>query len=400
MLAGNAGNDVLDGELGADTLRGGKGNDTYIVGDGDTIDEQGNKDLGDEIRIATSVNLTTFAAGSIERATVLGGAAVDLTGNKATNILTGNAAVNVINGGAGADVMKGGGGNDIYYVDNAGDRIDEGSNKDAADQVFSSVTVNLATLGKGQIEIATLVGSTSVGVTGNTLNNLITGNSGNNALNGAAGNDTLFGGSGNDTLIDTLGSNYLDAGDGNDRATGGAGHDTLVGGAGNDTLTGGAGSYVLNGGTGNDVMNGGAGSDTYFVDSDKDKVTDLGTTDLNDTVVASIAIDLSKFAAGLVEHVTLVGDAVLNANGNAKNNSIIGNGAANLLTGDLGNDILDGGLGVDTLRGGKGNDAGTSFMILPTRSTSKATPTSRTAFSARSPLIWQPSAKAPSSMRI
>ena len=166
LLGGNAGNDILDGEFGADTLRGGKGNDIYIVGDGDTIDEQGNKDLGDEIRIATSVNLTTFAAGLIERATALGGDAVDLTGNKAANILTGNAAINVINGGAGADMMKGGGGNDIYYVDNAGDRIDEGSNKDAADQVFSSVTINLATLGKGQIEIATLVGSASVGVTG------------------------------------------------------------------------------------------------------------------------------------------------------------------------------------------------------------------------------------------
>ena len=131
---------------------------------------------------------------------------------------------------------------------------------------------------------------------------------------------------------------------------------------------------MLNGGAGNDIMNGGAGSDTYFVDSDKDKVTDLGTADLNDTVVASISIDLSKFAAGLVEHVTLIGDAVLNVNGNAKNNSIIGNGAANLLTGDLGNDTLDGGLVSIPSAAGRATTR-TSFMIWPIPSMSKATPT-------------------------
>ena len=52
---------------------------------------------------------------------------------------------------------------------------------------------------------------------------------------------------------------------------------------GNDRLIAGAGNDTLDGGNGIDMMNGGAGSDTYFVDSDKDKVTDLGTTDLDDT---------------------------------------------------------------------------------------------------------------------
>ena len=338
VLSGNAGNDILDGELGADTLRGGRGNDIYVIGDGDTIDEQGNRDLGDEIRITTSVDLTAFAGGVIERATAVGDDAVNFTGNKAANILIGNAAINILNGAAGADILKGGAGNDLYYVDAATDRIDEGTNKDAADEVRSTVTINLTTLGKGQIEIATLLGTKSVGVTGNTLNNIVTGNSGANLLNGAGGNDTLKGADGNDTLTDTLGSNLLDGGSGNDR---------LATGAGNDTLDGGSGI---------DIMNGGAGSDTYFVDSDKDKVTDLGTTDLNDAVVASISINLTQYAAGLIEHATLVGNAALNVVGNGKNNSIIGNDAANLLTGDLGNDTLDGGLGGDTLLGGKGND--------------------------------------------
>ncbi|HEY1383550.1 MAG TPA: M10 family metallopeptidase, partial [Dongiaceae bacterium] len=109
VLTGNGGNDTLDGGLGADTLRGGKGNDIYVVDNaGDVVDEQGNLDLGDEVRIGTTINLATFAGGAIERATALGSDAIDLTGNKAANILVGNSAKNVLNGAAGADVMKGG----------------------------------------------------------------------------------------------------------------------------------------------------------------------------------------------------------------------------------------------------------------------------------------------------
>ncbi len=411
VLTGNAGNDTLDGGIGADTLRGGRGNDIYILDSaGDAVDEQGNKDLGDEVRIAASINLATFAAGLIERVTALGNAAIDLTGNKAANILIGNAAVNIINGAAGADIMKGGGGNDIYYVDIASDQIDEGTNKDSADEVRTTATINLLTLGKGQIEIATLLGTAAIGATGNALNNLMTGNSGANALNGGAGNDKLYGMDGNDTLTDTVGSNYMEGGNGNDRLTGGAGLDTLLGGAGNDTLagganndqlygmdgndtltdtvgnnymeggngndrltggagldtllggagndtlTGGAGNDVLDGGTEIDAMNGGAGSDTYFVDNVKDTVINSGATDLNDRVVASISIDLTKFAGGLLEHVSLVGADTLTAVGNTRNNSLTGNNGANTLIGGLGNDTLDGGLGPDILLGGKGND--------------------------------------------
>ncbi|HEY1385132.1 MAG TPA: hypothetical protein VGF43_16035, partial [Dongiaceae bacterium] len=266
------------------------------------------------------------------------------------------------------------------------------SNKDSADEVRSTVTVNLTTLGKGQIEIATLLGSAAISATGDALNNILTGNKAANTLNAVAGDDKLYGMDGNDILTDTLGNNTLDGGNGNDRLTGGAGKDSLIGGAGNDTLAGGAGNDLLDGGTGNDVltdsagndtlnggdgndtltagagndvidggtgndaMNGGTGSDTYIVDSAADKIIDSGTTDLNDRVVASISIDLTKLGAGLIEHVTLVGTQALSAVGNARNNTLVGNAGANLLIGDLGNDTLDGGLGADTLRGGKGND--------------------------------------------
>ncbi|HET9396850.1 MAG TPA: M10 family metallopeptidase C-terminal domain-containing protein, partial [Nitrospiraceae bacterium] len=321
VLTGNAGSDILDGRAGADTLRGGIGNDVYVFDHvGDILDEQGNKDLGDEIRIATNVNLATFAGGVIERATALGDGAVDLTGNKAANILTGNSAINVLNGAAGADTLKGGAGNDIYYINAVSDLIDEGTNKDSADEVRSTVTVNLTTLGKGQIEIATLLGAAATNVTGNGFNNLITGNGAANNLNGGDGDDTLAGMNGTDTLV------------------GGIGYD------------------ILNGGVGNDVLNGGIGNDTYFIDSVSDKITDSGSKDLDDVVISSISVDLSTLGAGLLEHATLTGTDPLNAIGNGRNNTLTGNDGANLLSGDLGDDKLDGGLGADTLRGGKGND--------------------------------------------
>ena len=298
-----------------------------------------NKDLGDEVRISTSVNLATFAAGLIERATAVGENALDFTGNKAANILIGNSAINILDGAAGADILKGGAGSDIYYIDAATDKIDEGINKDSADEVRSTVAVNLTTLGKGQIEIATLLGTKAVAVTGNLFDNLITGNSGANALNGGGANDTLIGADGNDTIVDKIG------------------HNSLKGGNGNDTLTSGSGNDRLDGGLGIDVMAGGTGDDTYFVDDLKDKVTDSGTKDLNDSVVASISIDLTKFAGGLLEHVTLIGDADLQAIGNNRDNTLIGNDGDNLLLGGLGNDSLDGGQGADTMQGGAGNDS-------------------------------------------
>ncbi|TPW15199.1 MAG: hypothetical protein FD130_1249, partial [Halothiobacillaceae bacterium] len=49
------------------------------------------------------------------------------------------------------------------------------------------------------VENLTLLGTTDLTGTGNTLNNVLTGNSGANLLAGGLGNDTLKGGTGNDT---------------------------------------------------------------------------------------------------------------------------------------------------------------------------------------------------------
>lgn len=63
-----------------------------------------------------------------------------------------------------------------------------------------------------------LVGTTGVGVTGNTLNNTIGGSQGNNVLSGGDGNDTIFGRAGKDLLT---------GGNGADTQDGGTGHDTF-----------------------------------------------------------------------------------------------------------------------------------------------------------------------------
>src|SRR5207344_2212608 len=66
------------------------------------------------------------------------------------------------------------------------------------------------------VENLTLLGSSAINGTGNTLANVITGNTGTNTLSGGDGNDSLVGGAGNDTL------------------TGGNNRDTQTGGPGDD----------------------------------------------------------------------------------------------------------------------------------------------------------------------
>jgi Ca2+-binding RTX toxin-like protein len=57
-----------------------------------------------------------------------------------------------------------------------------------------------------------------------------------------------------------------------------------------------------------------------------------------------------------LENLSLVGTAVINGTGNAKDNRILGNSAANVIDGGDGADTLNGGAGVDSLDGGNGND--------------------------------------------
>ncbi|MFZ2726823.1 MAG: matrixin family metalloprotease [Methylococcaceae bacterium] len=132
--------------------------------------------------------------------TAIGGSGNDtLIGNSLANNLQGGSGNDTLNGSYGADTLNGGLGNDSYYVDNSADTIIESStSKTEIDSVNSSVSY---TLPATNVENLSLTGTTSINVTGNTLNNLLTGNSAANTLTGNLGADTLIGGLGKDTNI-------------------------------------------------------------------------------------------------------------------------------------------------------------------------------------------------------
>ncbi len=235
-----------------------------------------------------------------------------LTGGAGNDTLSGLAGNDTLNGGAGADRMIGGAGNDIYYVDNAGDTVDESSGS-GVDTVRASVTYSMLNTNqtKGSVENLVLLGSASINGSGNNLSNSITGNAGNNALYGYGGNDTISGGAGND---------------------------------------------VIDGGTGSDNMIGGAGNDVYVVDSAGDIANETGGTGV-DTVRSAVSFDLAGGQVrGSVENLVLQGSASIKGKGNALANVIVGNAGDNVLAGRGGNDKLQGGAGKDTLKGGGGND--------------------------------------------
>jgi Ca2+-binding RTX toxin-like protein len=306
-LTGNTAANVLDGAGGADTLIGGAGNDTYIVyGQGETIEDASGTDL-------VKSYVTWTLAIDLENLSLLGGDALDGTGNASSNFLTGNAADNVLSGGGGADTLVGGAGNDTldggvdadrlsgglgddtYLVDNLRDTVSErpGQGVDTIQTSLSSLSLSRLTA----VEHLTYTGTGNAVLIGNSLSNVINGSSGNDLLNGGSGADVLIGGSGNDIyVVDNVNDIVTEAADegtdtiqsgvtlrladnvenltltgrsaingtGND--DGGLGDDTLDGGAGNDVLLGGGGDDYVIGGNGIDVLTGGDGADRFLFD--------------------------------------------------------------------------------------------------------------------------------------
>ncbi|HEY8358584.1 MAG TPA: hypothetical protein VIL30_14095, partial [Ramlibacter sp.] len=217
------------------------------------------------------------------------------------------------------------------------------------------------------IENATVGLATGAALTGDGGSNVLTGNAGADTLAGGAGADTLEGaggadqldgGEGDDSYLVTAGDTIVDAG-GTDvveslaswtldeglenvRLAGGAAA-SATGNAASNLLQGNGAANTLDGAGGADTMEGGAGDDRYRVDHVGDVVLEVDAEHGLDTVVATVAAELSEH----VERLELEGSADLAGTGNSLANEIVGNTGAN---------VLDGGTGADTLKGGFGDD--------------------------------------------
>ena len=366
-LAGDAGDNALDGGLGLDTL-------SYAAAAaGVTV----------SLALTTAQNTGSAGTDTIRGFERLAGSAFGdvLTGSSAANVLAGGDGNDSLDGGSGDDDVDGEAGDDVLIGGTGNDILRGGAGNDTASYAAAlGVTVDLALIGAQNtvgagfdqlIDIENLLGSTR--------NDTLSGDGGANILDGNAGIDTVSyatagaavtvslaqqgavqdtGGGGLDTLLnfenltgsafdDTLAgngaANIIDGGDGIDtasyaaaaagvtvglgiataQATLGAGNDTLrnienlIGSAFNDRLSGDAGDNDLAGGDGIDTV-------TY-----------------------------ARAAAGVTVSLALQGSDQ-NTFGNGIDfltgfENLTGSAFDDLLAGDAGNNALDGGLGIDTL---------------------------------------------------
>ncbi len=188
ILAGNDGNDFLQGFGGKDQIYGQVGNDFLDGGTGDD--------------------------------SVFGGVGED--------IINGGGGNDLIEGGADNDTVFGASGDDLIYGDNAA-------------PIPPSPSAPFFEEGDDFID----AGSGNDTVFGQGGNDSILGAAGDDSLVGDAGDDTIGGGPGNDTIFGGDGNDFLRGWTGDDVISGGAGDDHILSGAGSDVLTGGAGADVF-----------------------------------------------------------------------------------------------------------------------------------------------------------
>jgi len=186
-------NQLTGGGLGA-TLLGSSGHDTLIGLEGDDrLDGGSDNDL--------------------------------INGGNGVDSLAGSTGDDTLDGGTGADTMSGWTGNDMFMVDDAGDRVLEGSGHGT-----DTVLLRVASFSLGGIVVENVTGDAdglAFSITGNSLANQLTGD---------GLGDTLRGSSGHDSLIGLDGDDRLDGGSDDDRLEGGLGADTLIGASGTDSF--------------------------------------------------------------------------------------------------------------------------------------------------------------------
>jgi Ca2+-binding RTX toxin-like protein len=383
-LDGGRGNDRLVGGNGNDTLIGGNGKDTLQGGSGiDVADYSaatagisgslvqskitvgaatGNVDTLSEIEQIIGSKYADSVAGSLQGDILLGGASNDT--------LSGDAGNDTINGGAGNDEMSGGAGDDVFYVDSAGDTVQDVA-MGGSDTVYFEVASGNVTRNLGQVEVAYLSGGALYNITGGAVQNNIVGGAGNDTINGGTGmeSDTLSGGAGIDWLSyaghqssvrGTLNQNYYTTIDGDvtsgfENFLGSDYTDVVSGDNYNNILDGAKGDDSLNGGSGDDTLVGGAGNDQLDGDYGFDTVSYAHlTTAIKAELSTGVVTTTSEGSDTLVEIEHVIGGAGAD--------SIVWSGTSTssvgyYLEGGAGNDTLIGNYYADTLVGGAGNDS-------------------------------------------
>ncbi|KAA1052521.1 calcium-binding protein [Azospirillum argentinense] len=305
-LEGGAGNDTLDGGTGADTLIGGAGNDVYLADDTRDVVRESVAGGIDEVR----TTLTAYALGAeIERLTFTGIGDFKGTGNTLNNLIVGGSGNDTLTGGAGADTLIGGDGDDRFYFDDADAPLQGGAGFDTA---------------------------------------VVQGNVGASLDLAACSIEQAYGGGGNDSLIGigALLGLAINGRDGDDLILGSAFNDTLTGGNGSDTLIAGDGDDVLYIDADDALVSGGAGFDTVHVQGDGNLTLDLTASGI-ERVFSGSGNDILT-ATGSVTLVEI--------NGAAGDDLLVGSAFDDTLRGDAGDDTLFGGAGNDVLVGGGGDN--------------------------------------------
>jgi Ca2+-binding RTX toxin-like protein len=408
-LYGTNGDDTLDGGEGDDLLAGGFGDDTYYVdSDNDVIEEY----LGSGTDRVVSSSIAFDLPPEVEHLTLVeGSGAVSGMGNLLDNVITGNSGDNFLYGepqatyvgldpAVGKDTLLGLGGNDLLDGWIGDDRLEGG---DGDDVLYGRAGADTLLGGEGNdvLDGSTLVSYGFFGVTVLALDDGAI-----DVLEGGAGDDVYvfndpddliveLAGGGEDTVVTSLDyvlGNHLEnlvltgavpltgiGDEGPNRLrdetspVGFAEPTRLYGRGGDDVLENGV---WMDGGEGADVMIGRPGaSATYFVDDPGDVVIEQ-PVDFVDEVFSTVTYT----APANIENLTLIGDAAIDAYGNALTNRLVGNDAPNrledlfgsvfasfgdrlygmggddILIAAFGDSVLDGGPGDDLMRGGEGDD--------------------------------------------
>lgn len=364
-LVGGQGNDIIAGGAGndQDTLVGGLGDDSYYVDDlKDIIIEIA--DEGHDI-VNTYIDFTLPGGQHIEILTgeLAGNAALKLAGNEFDNEISGTGGKNTLSGGDGADTLRGFSGDDILSGDEGADVLNGGigadtlrggSGIDAVSYIDAAgpITANLSNSAENAGEAQGDVYEDIEDIYGSQYADKLIGNDLDNTLEGDIGADTLNGGGGRDfasyahaTISVTANLDNPSQNVGHAEGDVYQGIEGLIGSIFADILAGNNNDNTLDGGQGEDTLAGGQGDDVFMIDTNKDKIIELGSQGY-DTVIASVSFSLAAIA-----HVEVLraaaGDAAIDLTGNDGGNKLIGNNGGN---------ILDGALGGDWMAGGKGDD--------------------------------------------